>query len=387
MPGIMLAQTGLQFVSIAPCRIVDTRPNPIPAETTETFNLPQLAQTNGCASLSSATAYSINITAIPTADLGDLYIWPTGQTKYAWPLLQSLMGKIKDDHAIIPAGTNGSVNVFVSDATNITIDIDGYFESPNSSTLAFYPITPCRVVETRNPSGTFGGPGLVAQTPRTFPMKQSPAPCIIPSNAKAYSLNFTALPPSGGYVGYIQAWPANQQQPETVILNDDTNGVGTVVANTAIVGAGTDQYGSMTVKATQNTDLAIDITGYFATPLGTAATSFYPLADCRAFDSRNTGGAFTGSTTITIGTQCGLSTSLKAYLFNATVYPEDPLGYLASWAAGTLQPNTSVLNAKDEDVTSNNAIVQNGTGSNAGMTDAFASGSTNLALDVYGYFK
>lgn len=386
-PVSMLGQAGLQFVPITPCRIVDTRPNPIPSNTTETFNLPQLAQTQGCASLTSAAAYSINISAIPTADLGDLYVWPTGQTQYAWPLLQSLMGKEKSDHVLVPAGTSGSINIHVSDASNLTIDIDGYFQSASTSTLAFFPISPCRVVETRNPNGTFGGPSLVGQTPRTFPMKQSPAPCSIPSSAKAYSLNFSVIPPTGGYVGFLQAWPANQQRPGTVILDDNTNGVGTVVANTSIVAAGTDQYGSITVQASQNTDLAVDITGYFASPIGVGGTSFYTVADCRAFDSRNNGGAFTGTMAITIGTQCGLSTSVKAYLFNASAFPEDPLVYLALWAGGQTQPNTSILNSIDEDITSNNAIVQNGTGSNAGMVDTFASSSTNLALDVYGYFN
>jgi hypothetical protein len=159
------------------------------------------------------------------------------------------------------------------------------------------------------------------------------------------------------------------------------------VANTAIVGAGTDQYGSITVQATNSTNLTVDITGYFAAAIGIGGTSLYTVADCQVFDSRNHGGAFTGQITINIGTQCGLSTSVKAYLFSATVYPEMPLGYLALWAAGQAQPNTSILNAYDEDVTSNNAVVQNGTGSYAGMVNAYAAGSTNLMLDVYGYFK
>jgi hypothetical protein len=388
----MLAQTALRFVPVPPCRLVDTRPNPIPAQTTESFNLQQLAQMNGCASLASAAAYSINVTAIPTGDLGDLYVWPTGQTQYSWPLLQSPFGKIKGNHAIIPAGTGGSVSVHVSDSTNITIDIDGYFQVPNSATLAFFAITQCRVVDTRGPMGNFGGPSLTHGMPRTFPMKQSPAPCTIPSAAQAYSLNFTVIPPGQtDPVNYLQAWPASQSQPGTVILNDPLNSNGmntsTVVANTALVGAGTDQYGSITVQSTDNTDLTIDITGYFAPAIGIGGTSLYTVADCQVFDSRNMGGAFTGQISINIGTACGLSTSVKAYLVNATAYPEMPLGYLALWAAGQAQPDTSALNASDEDITSNSAIVQNGTGSYAGMIDAYAAGSTNLMLDAYGYFK
>src|ERR1039458_7323950 len=55
-----------QFVPVTPCRLYDTRPQyggsgPIPGGTFETFNLPQLAQSKGCADLSSAVAYSLHV--------------------------------------------------------------------------------------------------------------------------------------------------------------------------------------------------------------------------------------------------------------------------------------------------------------------------------------
>jgi hypothetical protein len=31
------------------------------------------------------------------------------------------------DAAIVPAGANGGIDIFVSDATDVIIDIDGYF--------------------------------------------------------------------------------------------------------------------------------------------------------------------------------------------------------------------------------------------------------------------
>src|SRR4029453_6502567 len=38
------------------------------------------------------------------------------------------------------------------------------------SALAFFTVTPCRLVDTRAASGTFGGPALVAGTDRVFPL-------------------------------------------------------------------------------------------------------------------------------------------------------------------------------------------------------------------------
>ena len=59
-------------------------------------------------------------------------------------------GRIKANAAIVPAGTNGAVSVFVTDTTDVILDIDGYFAPPGSETYQFYPLTPCRIVDTRN---------------------------------------------------------------------------------------------------------------------------------------------------------------------------------------------------------------------------------------------
>ena len=44
---------------------------------------------------------------------------------------------------------SGAVSVFVTNTTNVVLDIDGYFAPASGSTLAFYPLTPCRVADTR----------------------------------------------------------------------------------------------------------------------------------------------------------------------------------------------------------------------------------------------
>jgi hypothetical protein len=81
--------------------------------------------------------------------------------------------------------------------------------------------------------------------------------CGIPA-AAAYSLNFAVVAPAGAGVGYVSAWPDDQQWPGTVVLNADQGGV---VDNSAIVAAGAD--GGIQVMSRDNTDLVIDINGYF----------------------------------------------------------------------------------------------------------------------------
>jgi len=60
--------------------------------------------------------------------------------------------------------TNGAINVYVTDATDLIIDINGYFAANPSGGYEFFPVTPCRLVDTRVssfPSG-FGPPSMSA---------------------------------------------------------------------------------------------------------------------------------------------------------------------------------------------------------------------------------
>ena len=73
---------------------------------------------------------------------------------------------------------------------------------------------------------------------------------------------------------------------------------------------------------------------------------------------------------------------MGAYVFNATVVPQAPLGYLTLWPFGAAQTLVATLNAGDEAITSNMAIVP------AGSTEvsAFTSNTTQLILDMSAYF-
>ncbi len=140
---------GIQFVPVTPCRLVDTRQtqDPITGGTSQSYILPQLG---GCNIPASAAAYSLNVTVVPITRLGYLTIWPTGEAQPVVSTMNSGDGRIKANAAIVPAGTNGAVSVFVTDTTNVILDIDGYFTAPGSGTYQFYPLTPCRLVDTRN---------------------------------------------------------------------------------------------------------------------------------------------------------------------------------------------------------------------------------------------
>ena len=370
--------TALQFVAVTPCRVVDTRNAkgtfggpPITGGTFRSFPLPH----GGCNIPATAAAYSLNVTVVPPGPLGYLTIWPTGEDQPVVSTENSLDGRTKANAAIVPAGYSGAVSVFVSNTTDVVLDIDGYFAPVSGSTLAFYTLPPCRVADTRNSNGPLGGPYLSGGTPRDFPVLMSN--CGIPNSAQAYSFNFTAVPRNGNPLGYLTVWPTGQNQPLVSTLNAPT---GTTVANAALVPAGTG--GEIDVFASNDSDLVIDINGYFA-PVGSGGLSLYPVVPCRVLDTRQANGAFVGELTVdVVDSVCGPSNLAQAYVFNATVVPPAPLGYLTLWPDGGQQPLVSTLNALDGAITSNMAIVPTTNGS----IDAFASNLTQLILDISGYF-
>jgi uncharacterized repeat protein (TIGR03803 family) len=368
--------TPLQFIPVTPCRVVDTRQAngefggpPITGGASRSFPIPQ---NTICNIPPSAVAYSLNVTVVPITTLGYLTIWPTGESQPVVSTMNSPDGRIKANAAIVPAGGNGgAVSVYVTNTTDVLLDIDGYFALPGPNAYQFYPLTPCRIVDTRNNQD---GGMLQAGVERDYTI---PPNCDVPSSATAYSFNVTVIPSAGG-LDYLTVWPKGEPQPVVSTLNDKT---GTNVANAAIVPAGSENATAFYAHS-NSTNLVLDINGYFG-PAGTGGLSMYPQAPCRVLDTRQSGGSFMGEKTVNVGSSaCSPPSTAAAYIFNATVVPPGRMPYLTLWPDGEPQPTVSTLNALDGFITSNMAIVP----TNNGSIDAYAAGLTQLILDISGYF-
>jgi hypothetical protein len=379
--------TGSRFVPVTPCRVADTR-NPagpfggptLAAGSTRSFTIPQ----SGCGIPATAQAYSLNVTVVPAGPLSYLTLWPAGQPQPLVSTLNSFGGIVVANAAIVPAGSNGAVSVFVSNQTDVILDIDGYFDPAGAAaSYSFYPATPCRIADTRGPTGPFGGPSMSSGQSRGFPIPS--ATCEMPATATAYSLNVTAVPDTD-FLAYLSIWPTGTSQPLVSTLNSWT---GTVVANAAIVPAGSN--GSISVFVTDPTDVILDINGYFGQPGGTGELAFYPVAPCRVADTRNPNGPF-GGPEMTAGetrsftipaSGCSVPSTAEAYSLNVTVVPDGALSYLSAWPAGSAQPFVSTLNSFDGAVVANAAIVPAGTN---GAINVFVTNPTHVVLDINGYF-
>lgn len=379
--------SGARFIALAPCRLVDTRaPGTYPISgagqmtsgESRSFALPF----SNCGIPGNAVAYSLNATVVPAGPLGWLTLWPSGQSMPGVSTLNSPDGRTKANAAIVPAGVGGAVSAFVTDATHLILDIDGYFVPAGAGgDLAFYPLAPCRISDTRSVPGTNGGPTLAGGETRNISTWNI---CGIPQGTTALSLNYTAIPRVP--LGWLTTWAAGQAQPGVSTLNAPT---GTVVANAAIVPTGLS--GQVSIFVTNTADVVVDVNGYFAPAGSPGALSFFASTPCRIADTRLATGPFGGPQMAAGSTRnyavplspCAIPATAQSYSLNATVVPNGALGWLTLWPAGNGVPGVSTLNAFDGAITSNAAFVNAGTG---GSISAFVTDSTNLILDINGYF-
>jgi hypothetical protein len=256
------------------------------------------------------------------------------------------------------------------------------FNPQTPTGLTFVPVTPCRVADTRNPAGLFGGPFIAAQGTREFDIPNSS--CNIPATAQVYSVNATVVP--HGVLGFLTAFPCGQPRPFTSTLNAVD---GRVKAAAAIVPAGTN--GGLCFFATHDTDLVLDINGYFVPNTDVTALAFFPVTPCRLVDTRLAAAPLGGPSLVAsvartfpiLSSPCNLPATAQAYSMNFTSVPNGPLNFLTTWPAGQTQPLVSTLNAGTGAVTANSAIVPAGTN---GDISVFVTNTSDLVIDVNGYF-
>jgi hypothetical protein len=134
-----------------------------------------------------------------------------------------------------------------------TADLSG----PN----VFVPVTPCRVVDTRNTNGAFGGPIFNAGETRSYTVPSSSCSGIPGSSVSAVSLNITVTQTGTG--GFLTAWPAGASQPS--VGNLTWFAASQTLTNASIVPTASGGAISVFVGMASGTQthVIIDINGYF----------------------------------------------------------------------------------------------------------------------------
>ena len=119
----------------------------------------------------------------------------------------------------------------------------------------FFTVTPCRLVDTRQPAGPFGGPALTCGADRTFVVAGA---CGVPAGAKAISVNATVTTTSGS--GNLRLFAAGAPAPTVSALNWSA---GQTRGNNGIVRLSASGHFSARCAPSGTTHFILDVNGYF----------------------------------------------------------------------------------------------------------------------------
>jgi hypothetical protein len=121
---------------------------------------------------------------------------------------------------------------------------------------AFFTLTPCRLIDTRNPDGPLGGPALVANTGRDFALAGT---CGIPASATAVSVNIAVTGSTAA--GNLRLHPGGTPVPLVSAINYSP---GQTRSNNAVVPLNASGELSVFVgQASGTVDFILDVNGYF----------------------------------------------------------------------------------------------------------------------------
>ena len=164
--------------------------------------------------------------------------------------------------------TNKSIFVF---AWLIASSLGAWAQLGNASTdLVFNPITPCRIVDTRNAGGMISSRGtrvFYSWAANYSTQGGNTAGCGLPqsSDVAALAVNLVVVSPIGE--GWIAAWPTNTPMPVVSNLNYKA---GDVLGNSAVLKVWPSN-GLWNLYTTTTTHFVADVTGYYSKPVSTGS--------------------------------------------------------------------------------------------------------------------
>ena len=308
-------------------------------------------------------------------------MFPCGSDQPTASNLNFTSGAVIPNAVISKVGTAGKVCLFVSVATHLVVDVSGYF--PLGTSLQS--LNPARVLDTRAGQPTFDGQqqGIGQLAGGSVTTVQITGRATVPADASAIVLNVTVTDPQAP--GFATVFPCGSAIPNASNVNYD---VGATVAN--LIASKIGDGGAVCVYTSQGIDLIVDVAGYFP-----AGASYSSLVPARLLDTRATGstidGQFVGGgareagevTELTVTNRGGVPAGAGTVVLNVTVTEPSGAGYVTVYPCGVNTPLASNLNFEAGTTAANAVIVKVG---NDGKVCLFSSRSTQLIVDVNGYF-
>jgi len=254
---------------------------------------------------------------------------------------------------------------------------------------SFFTVPPCRIADTRTTIP------LTTGVQQTF---QVTGLCGIPASAKAVSLNFTAISPTGG--GHLRFFPGDQTWSPFIHSTHNFDPANSPRANNGIVRLATNGAGSINIEpyvigSPGQVHLTLDVYGYFSEDLAPAPGAqgpfgFQVVTPCRIADTR-TGPpiAVNTSRNFTVQGVCGVPAGAAAAALNLAIISPTAGGHATLYQAGVFSP-VPMINFNAGVVLANGARIRLAPTTpdvSVNYYAPIAGSSMHALIDVYGYFK
>lgn len=245
--------------------------------------------------------------------------------------------------------------------------------SPSGFQSGFRPLSPVRVVDTRE------GHGATTVVGQVVTAIQVGGTNGIPAGAQAISANVTVTNTAGA--GYLTVWNCAPDRPVVASVNF---GAGETVANGVSVPI--DSSGRLCVFSPVTTDLVVDVNGYYS---DAGANRFSSITPTRLMDTRVPIGPSTrlaAGQVVALGIagQAGIPTDAAAVALNVTSVSPTVDGYVTVWPCDQPQPFTASLNPVAGAIRPNLVISPVAAD---GSVCLFSSSEVDLVVDVTGYLS
>ncbi len=401
---VTVTVSGLQFYPLpAPVRLLDTRPGASPNACSQP-NAPIAGGTSRlqaarsfCGIPATAQALTGNVTTVSSGG-GYLTLYPSGAAQPTVASTNYGINEIINNVFTVGLGTgDGAFNLFALNTTDVVVDVTGYYAPPAANGLYFHPLpSPVRLLETRagQPVGCVKPGAPLAGG--TDSLQTATTACTgIPAEARSVVGNATTVSPAGA--GYLTLYPADVAGAPLVAssnynANQIVNGPFTV---------GLSVNGQFKIFTTQTTQLVVDVLGYYSpaavdgngtgllfTPLGRPVRLLETRAGqpvgCFKPNAPLNGGQIYTQTARGVCDSLTIPAAALAVVGNATVVFPASGGFLTLWPSGALQPTVATSNYNAGDIINRHFIV--GLGNADGAFKLFSSATTELVLDLSGYF-
>lgn len=268
--------------------------------------------------------------------------------------------------AVVPLGSDGTFCIYHSNLIETVVDTQGYFAS--TGTLAFTPLDPKRVLDTR-------------QTVRPQKGSTTRVETGLPAGSQSalVNLTMTGLSAYDDIHGYITAdkCSALAAGPQTKSNGNFTSGID--VSNLSVVSLDSD--GSFCIYSEQAVDLVVDVQGSFS---ASGTTKLSSMSTQRVLDTRASDQPLANSIT---RVNTGAASGSRAALVNLTMTGASNFGYITADKCSNLQAgpqSRSNGNFRPEADVSNLSVVPLDTD---GSFCIYSEQAVDLVVDVQGLFS